>query len=106
LVQFEIWLLRLEARDWAACGKQSPANKTQNHVQFAKPQKSAKLHANSFNIFNFKKWPVTASGGGGEMVGRDILRIYTGNSDRNFIEENQNQNIRKLLSYTRILVET
>ena len=108
--QVEIWLLRLEARDWAACGKQSPANKTQNHVQFATPQKSMKLHANTFNIFNFKKWPVTASGGGGgvggERVGREILRICTGNSDRNFIEENQNQNIRKLLSYTRILVET
>ena len=63
-----------------------------------------------FYIFNFKKWPVTASGGGGgvggERVGREILRICTGNSDRNFIEENQDQNIRRLLYNTRILVET
>ena len=91
MVQVEIWLLRLEARDWVVCGKQSPANKTQNHVQFATPQKSTKLHANIFNIFNFKKWPVTASGGnvGGVGVGgREILQICTGISDRKFIKEN------------------
>jgi hypothetical protein len=71
LVQVEIWLLRLEAQDWAVCGKQSPANKTQNHVQFATPQKSVKLHANNFN---FKKWPVTASGG--NVVGVGGERFY------------------------------
>ena len=45
------------------------ADNPQNHIQPATPPKSAKLHANTFNIFNFKKWPVTASGGvrgGGE----------------------------------------
>ena len=35
--------------------------------------------------------------------GREILRICTGNSDRNFIKENQNQNMQQLLSNTRIL---
>jgi hypothetical protein len=53
----EIWL---EVRDWAACGKQSPVNNPQNHVQPATPPKSA----NTFNFFNFKKWRVTASGAG------------------------------------------
>ena len=103
MVQVEIWLLQLEARDWA-CVKQSPANKTQNHVQFVTPQKSAKLHANTFNIFNFKKWPVTASGLSGGVSGgwREILRICKGNSDMNFIEENQNLNIQQIFN-TRIL---
>jgi hypothetical protein len=105
LVQVEIWPLRFEARDWAACGKQSPANKRQNHIQPATPPKSLKLHANTFNILNFKKWPVTAIGGnvgGVRGGGREILRICTGNSDRNFIKENRNQ----LLSNMYILVET
>jgi hypothetical protein len=62
LVQAEIWPLRLEAQDWPAYGRQSPANKPQNQVQPATPPKSAKLHANTFITFNFKKWLVTASG--------------------------------------------
>jgi hypothetical protein len=76
LVQVEIWPLLLEARDWAACGKQSPANKPQNHVQPATQPKSLKLHANTFNIFNFKKWPVTASGGNVGGVGGERFYEY------------------------------
>ena len=65
-MEVEIWPLRLEARDWAACGgrKKPSANKPQTHVSAATPTKSAKLHAKTFNILNFKKWLVTASGGG------------------------------------------
>jgi hypothetical protein len=45
--------------------KQPSPNKPQNHACAAPPPKSAKLLINTFNIFNFKKWPVTASGWSG-----------------------------------------
>jgi hypothetical protein len=84
--------------------KQPSADKPQNHASAATPPKSAKLHANTFNIFNFKKWPVTASGLSRGVSGgwREILRICKGNSDMNFIEENQNLNIQQIFN-TRIL---
>ena len=100
LVQVAIWPLQLEARDWEACSKQSPANKPQNHVQPATPTKSAKLHAKTFNILISRNGSQWCGCGWGKGWGRVILRIFTGNNDINFNEENQNPNIRQLLSNT------
>ena len=62
----KIWCkLKIGLYGWKLeTGQRVTKNKPQTHYSAATPPKSAKLHANNVNIYNFKKFPVNCSGWG------------------------------------------